>query len=226
MDLDSRLAQGLEHLDAAGRVGTDHLAPHVCRDGVDGDVHGLQATGDDAVHVLVGDVGERDEVALEKGQAVVVVAQRERGTRLLGKHRHEAEDAGVQAGADAVEEDVGELYAPVLAGLALELTGGGGAVRGVKDLEVTPAAIRLPAPVDDVPRLDAVDRHDPHAGLYAGVPGWASLLHAGHPGAVGLGTGGGVVGALLLGHGARPPASLGWRPARPRSGRPAWRRPP
>ena len=74
----------------------------------------------DAVDVLFGHVGERDEIALHEAQAVVIVAQGEGGTHVLGQHGHKAEAAGVAAGGDAVEDAVAEGDAPVLAGIALE----------------------------------------------------------------------------------------------------------
>ena len=92
---------------------------------MDRNVHGLHATLDDATQVLVVDIGERDKVALEEGEAEVVVAKRERRAGVFGKHAHEAELAGVPARTDAIEEDVGKLDAPVLPQIALERAGKG-----------------------------------------------------------------------------------------------------
>ncbi len=66
----------------------------------------------DALDVGVGEVGERDEVALQERQPVVVVAQVERAPQPLGELRHEAERAAVAAGADAVEDRLGERRVP------------------------------------------------------------------------------------------------------------------
>ena len=207
MDLDATREQTLEHLDAARGTRADQRASNLGRDRVDGDVHRREAAGDDALGLLVGDVGERHEVALEEGEAVVVVAQGEGGAGLGGQHGHEAELAGVHAGAHAVEEHVGEVDAPVLAGLSPELAGGGGVVARVKDLELAGGSVRLPAPVDEVTRLDAVHADDAHAGLDARLPGWAALLDPGDPGASRPRPRRGVVGARLIGHVATPRSS-------------------
>ena len=182
MYLDAALEQALKHLDAAIGAAADEVAAHLRRYRVDGDVHRREAAGDNALGLLVRDVGERHEVALQEGEAVVVVSQRERGAGLGRQHRHEAELTGVHAGADPVEEDVGEVDAPVLTRLAPELAGGDAAVARVKDLELAAGAVGFPAPVDEVAWRDAVHAVDAHAGLDAGLPGGAPLLDGGNPG--------------------------------------------
>ena len=151
---------------------------------MDGDVHRREPARDDAIRLLVGDVGERHEVPLEEGEAVVVVAQRERGPGVGREHRHEAELAGVHTGPDSVKEDVGEVDAPVLAGLAPELAAPHAPVTRVKDLELAPRTVGLPPPVDEVAGLPAVHARDAHAGLDARLPRRAALLDGLDPGAV------------------------------------------
>ena len=69
---------GLEHIHAALGVAAHHTAADVGAYGVDRHVHGAHVTLDDVLHVLVGEVRERDKVALQKAQAVVVIANIER----------------------------------------------------------------------------------------------------------------------------------------------------
>ena len=87
------------------------------------------------MHVLVGEVRERDKVALQKAQTIVVVADVERGATALGQHGHKAEHAGVDAGAHAVKDGAVELKAPVLSREAVELDGGDAVVARVENLE-------------------------------------------------------------------------------------------
>ena len=193
MHLYAGVKEPLEDVYAALGMGAYELAPHLRGDGVDRDVHGLEAAGNDALHVLVGHVGERDEVALEEGEAVVVVAKREGRTSVFRQHAHEAELAGVHAGANAVEEDVGEVDAPVLAWLAPELAGVGAPIRWVEDLKLAGGAVGLPAPVDQVPERVPVDALYAHARLDARLPSRAILLNRLHPGAKRTLARGGVV---------------------------------
>ena len=120
VQLDASIQQALGHLQAAVCVAAHELAAHLGRHRVQAQVKRAQVLAHDAVDVLFGHVGERDEVALHEAQAVVVVAQGEGGTHVLGQHGHEAEAAGVAAGGDAIEDAVAEGDAPILARLALE----------------------------------------------------------------------------------------------------------
>ena len=122
------------------------------------------------MHVLVGKVGQRDKVTLQKAQAVVVVADIERGATALGQHGHKAEHAGVDAGAHAIEDGAVELKAPVLAREAVELHGGDGAVARVENLQLDGVVVGLPKPYDHVGELLAVDREHAHARLDTHIP--------------------------------------------------------
>ena len=57
---------GLEHIHAALGVAAHHAAADVGAYGVDRHVHGAHVALDDVLHVLVGEVRERDKVALQK----------------------------------------------------------------------------------------------------------------------------------------------------------------
>ena len=122
------------------------------------------------MHVLVGKVRERDKVTLQKAQAVVVIADIERGATALGQHRHKAEHAGVDAGTHAVKDGAVELKAPILTREAVELDGGDGAVARVEYFELDGVVVCLPEPHDHVGESLAVDREHAHARLDTHIP--------------------------------------------------------
>ena len=161
---------GLEHVHATLGVAAHHAAADVRAHGVDRHVHGAHVAVDDVLHVLVGEICERDKVALQKAQAVVVVADIERGTAALGKHGHKAEHAGVYAGTHAIEDGSIELQAPVLAREAVELHRGDGIIARVENLKVDGVVVGLPEPHDHVGERLAVDREHAHARLDAHIP--------------------------------------------------------
>ena len=181
MDLDTRFHELLEHVDAALRVLPDEAFADIGRDSVERDVHGLETALDDPLDILVRDVRERHEVSLKEREPEVVVAQAERGARIGRQHAHEAEDAAVHAGADAVEQDIGEFDAPVLPRLAVELRAVYEAVMRVEDFELAISTVGLPAPCDDVGQLGAVHGKDAHARLDARAIGGTPLLDGSDP---------------------------------------------
>ena len=105
-----------------------------------------------------------------KAQAIVVVADVERGATALGQHGHKAEHAGVYAGAHAIEDGAIELQTPVLAGKAIELNGGDGAVARIVNLQLDGVVICLPEPHDHIGQLLAVDREHAHTRLDTHIP--------------------------------------------------------
>ena len=109
MDFDTGGHDGLEYIHAALGVAAHHAAADVGAYGVDRHVHGAHVALDDVLHVLVSEVRERDKVALQKAQTIVVVANVERGAAALGQHGHKAEHAGVNAGTHAVKDGAIEL---------------------------------------------------------------------------------------------------------------------
>ena len=84
VNLDAGGHDGLEHVHAALGVAAHHAAANVGAHGVDRHVHRTHVAIDNVLHVLVGKVRERDKVTLQKAQAVVVVANVERGATALG----------------------------------------------------------------------------------------------------------------------------------------------
>ena len=66
VNLDAGGHDGLEHIHAALGVATHHAAADVGAYGMDRHVHGAHVALDDVLHVLVGEVRERDKVALQK----------------------------------------------------------------------------------------------------------------------------------------------------------------
>ena len=141
---------------------------------------------------------------MEKREAVVVVADREGFTALLGQHGHEAEDAGVHAGAHAVEHGVPEGEAPVLARIALEHGGGERLVARVEDLEFHLVFVGLPEPDDHVGERLAVHAGDEHAGFDTGVVSGGFGPHGGHgPAVEGDRSPGGAIGRPVVGEGSK-----------------------
>ena len=170
VNLDAGGHDGLEYVHAALGVAAHHASADVGAHGMDRHIHGTHVALDDVLHVLVGEVRERDKVALQKAQTVVVIANIERGAAALGEHRHKAEHAGVHTGAHAIEDGAVELKAPVLAREAVELDGGDGVVARVENLEVDRVVVCLPEPHDHVGKLLAVDREHAHARLDTHIP--------------------------------------------------------
>ncbi len=175
VDGDARVEQLHEHLTAARGVAPDERTAHVLIPRVDRDVQRREVLLDDAVDVLVGEVRERDEVPLQKREAVVVVAEVERRTHVLGEHRHEAEGAGVLADVDLVEEDVCEVDTPAFREVALEHDVARVSL-GVDDLQLDHVLVGEPLPVDDIEQLDPVGRDDHVAGNESAALGGTPLL--------------------------------------------------
>ena len=78
VNLDAGGHDGFEYVHSSLGVAAHHTTADVGAHGMDRHVHGAHVAGDDVLHVLVGEVRERDKVALQKAQAVVVVANIER----------------------------------------------------------------------------------------------------------------------------------------------------
>ena len=161
---------GLEHIHAALGVAAHHAAADIGAYGMDRHVHGAHVALDDVLNIFVGEVGQRDKVALQKAQAIVVVADVERGATALGQHRHKAEHAGVYAGTHAIEDGAIELQTPVLAGKAIELNRGDGAVARVENLQLDGVVVCLPEPHNHIGQPLAVDRKHTHARLDTHIP--------------------------------------------------------
>ena len=170
VNLDAGGHDGLEHIHAALGVAAHHTTADVGAYGMDRHVHRAHVALDDVLHVLVGEVRERDEVALQKAQAVVVVANIERGAAALGQHGHKAEHAGVYAGTHAVEDGAIELQTPILAGKAVELHRRDGVIARIEYLEVDGIIVGLPEPHNHVGKLLTVDREHAHARLDTHIP--------------------------------------------------------
>ena len=170
VNLDAGGHDGLEYVHASLGVAAHHAAADIGAHGVDRHVHGAHVALDDVLNIFVGEVRERDKVALQKAQAIVVVANIERGAAALGQHGHKAEYAGVHTGAHAIKDGAIELQAPILAGKAVELDGGDGAVARVEYLQLDGVVVGLPEPHDHVGELLAVDREHAHARLDTHIP--------------------------------------------------------
>ncbi len=78
VNLDAGGHDGLEYIHAALGVAAHHTAADVGAYGMDRHVHGAHVALDDVLNIFVGEIRERDKVALQKAQAVVVIANIER----------------------------------------------------------------------------------------------------------------------------------------------------
>ena len=161
---------GFEYVHASLGVAAHHAAADVGAHSMDRHVHGTHVALDDVLNIFVGEVRECDEVALQKAQAIVIVADVERGAATLGEHRHKAEHAGVHTGTHAVEDGAIELQAPVLAREAVELDEGDGVVAWVENLEVDGIIVGLPKPYDHIGKPLTIDREHAHARLDTHIP--------------------------------------------------------
>ena len=161
---------GLEYVHASLGVAAHHAAADVGAHSMDRHVHGTHVALDDVLNIFVGEVRECDEVALQKAQAIVIVADVERGAAALGQHGHKAEHAGVHTGAHAIEDGSIELKTPVLSWEAVELDGGDGAVARVEYLQINGVVVGLPKPYDHVGERLTVDREHAHARLDTHIP--------------------------------------------------------
>ena len=170
VDFDAGCHDGLEHVHAALGVAAHHAAADIGAHGVDRYVHRTHVAVDDVLHVLVGKVRERDKVALQKAQAIVVVANVERGAAALGQHGHKAEHTGVDTGTHAVKDGAVEHKAPILTREAVELDGGDGVVARVENLQLDGVVVGFPKPYNHVGELLAVDREHAHARLDTHIP--------------------------------------------------------
>src|SRR3990172_80892 len=142
-----------------------------------GDMEGAQPVLGQALPVCRDEVRERDEVAEEEGEAVVVVLDVQAGARLLWDAIDEAEEAAVVADTQLRKERLGELKPQRC-------------LRGLLDA----AAIRPPSAldlehetrlgagktiVDDIAKRTAIDGHEAVAGPEAKSSGRAIWLYGG-----------------------------------------------
>ena len=155
---ETRIEDGLEHLHAPCRVLSHEALAYVRAHRMQGDMQGREMAFDDAGKLVVIHVGQGHEVTLEKREAIVVIAQVQGRTHVLRQHGHEAEDAGITAGDDAIEDAVIENDAPILPQLTIDV---GEAPILERQLDVV--AIGLPAPLDEVTQRHVLDMRDDHA---------------------------------------------------------------
>ena len=137
--------------------------------GVDGDVERAQALLRQAGPIVVGKVGEGDEVAVQEGEAVVVVLDVERAPHAFGQTLEEAEEALVVADAGAVESVVVEFDAQRLVDRLFEFDDAAFAV--VDHVQFNEGVGGLEAVVDLVADGLTVDGDDLITGLEAGFIG-------------------------------------------------------
>ena len=141
------------------------------------DVHRLKLVRDDALNILVSKVSERNKIALQKAQAVIVISNGKRGSHIFWQHSHKAELTRVYAGLDTVKENVNKVNAPVFSGLSLKHTLIELIITRNRNFKLTEGAVGLPAPVNQVFWHHAIDLLDDHARLKASLPRGTTLFN-------------------------------------------------
>ena len=77
IELDASIEQPLEHLDAMRRMLSDHFTAHLGRNAVQREAQRRNMALDDFLKIVLRQIRERDEIALQKAQTPIVVAQHE-----------------------------------------------------------------------------------------------------------------------------------------------------
>ena len=181
VDLDAVVEQGPQPAQA-GRPPTvaQHAGPDLGVGGVDAHPQRGQALGHHPLEVGLGEPGQRGEVAVEKRQPVVVVADVQALAHALGQLVDEAELAVVVAGPDLVEQGGVHLDPERLGPVALD---------GDRQLEAAPAQVDVELGLvgqqlvlDDVSGDLAVHGDDLVAGHDAGPVGGRPGGHRHHDG--------------------------------------------
>jgi hypothetical protein len=140
--------------------------------GVDGHEQRAQALRDDPFGVELGEPGQRGEVPVEEGQAVVVVLQIQAPPHALGELVDEAEGAVVVAGADPVEHRRRNLEAQWLAGRLLHPDPAVELGARPSDHHVEARRVHHLLVLDDIAGLLAVERNQLVTDLEPGRSRW------------------------------------------------------
>ena len=138
---------------------------------MDGHEQRAEALGQHALEVHLGESGQGGEVAVEEGEAVVVVLQGEAAPHPFGELVDEAELAVVVAGADPVEHGRGHLGPERLARLFGHLESQGLGKAATPDYELEVWLVDQQAVLDDVTGRPAVEGEELVAGEQPGPVG-------------------------------------------------------
>ena len=125
IELDPCVEQALKRLNAPRSMTADQSCADVSGHSVKGYTERRNALLDDAIDILIGQVRQRDEIALQKTQAIIVIFDRKARTCMFGKLTHEAEATGIATRANLVENSTIEGNAPALPFFALKFNGSG-----------------------------------------------------------------------------------------------------
>ena len=122
--LDADVRQPAQLLADVGRgLIAEQVAPQFRLRRVHGDVNRRESLLRESLPVRVGEIGERDEVAVKEAQAIVVVLDVQRLTHALRIAFEEAEEAVVVADLDAVERGILKVDAEILVRIFLDIDG-------------------------------------------------------------------------------------------------------
>ena len=141
------------------------------------DVHGFKLVRDDALNVLIGEVSERNKIALQEAQAIIVVSNGKRWAHVFWQHSHKAELTSVYAGLDAIKEHVNKVNAPVFSRFTLKHALIKCVITRNRNFKFTEGAVGFPAPINQIFWHHAIDLLDNHAGLKASLPRRTTLFN-------------------------------------------------
>ena len=130
----------------------------------------------DAFNIFVCEVSERNKVALQEAQAIIVISNGKRGAHIFWQHSHKAELTSVYAGLDAVKEHVNKVNAPVFSRFTLKHTLVEIIVTRNRNFKLTEGAVGLPTPINQIFWNYTIDLLDNHAGLKASLPRRTTLF--------------------------------------------------
>ena len=138
------------------RMLSDHFAAHLGRNAVQREAQRRNMALDDFFKIVLRQIRERDEVALQKTQTPIVVAQHERSARIFRELAHEAEHAGIAACFNLIEHGAVKFDAPIFALVAEKVDLARLAV-GIDVRNGDFLAIGIPPPVEHIAQGVSVD---------------------------------------------------------------------
>ena len=131
----------------------------------------------DALNIFISEVSERNKIALQETQAIIVISNRKRRAHVFRKHGHKTELTSVYAGLYAVKEHVNKVNAPVFSGLSFKHALIKCVITRNRNLKLTDGAVGFPTPINQVFWHYAIDLLDTHAWLKTSLPRRTTLFN-------------------------------------------------
>ena len=177
VNLNASVHEFLKHFNAPSSTSTNQIAAHVRRNCMQRDVHGFKFVRNDALNILIGEVGKRNKIALQEAQAIIVISNGKRRAHVFWQHSHKAELARVYAGLDTVKEHVNKVNAPIFSRLTLKHTFIKRLITRNRNFKLTEGAVSFPTPINQIFWHHAIDLLDNHARLKASLPRRTTLFN-------------------------------------------------